>query len=1127
MAVVVYAALGFGVLPWLLKSQWTQQARERLHRQGSIEAARFNPFTLRLELDGVRLAQADGGPLLDVGGMVADLQWASLLGRGWRLDELRIDRPELRLAISPDGRFNLAELLADKEPAAPAKSGGASPVPRVKVDQLSLTGGRVVFDDRQSGYSNVFAPIDLDLGAFSTWPDERDRHVFTAQAKTGGRLQWKGEASVEPMRASGEITLDDVSLESLGKYLKPFARVAVSGGRLAATLPYTVSYEGGHLKAGIAGARLAVEQLALKQDGASDSFAAFRKLQVEGVDADAVARTVTVGAVKLEAPSLAVRRLASGRIDLADLLVERPAAAETGKPAPWSVAVKQVEATGVALRATDESVQPPIAASIAQASLHAAIDAAQRDGVLGLQVRGGALQADGIALAQGTAPPLKVGRVAIDGASLDLAARKTAVDRVAISDGQLSVRRDAKGALVLPVALPAAAAPAAAPSKAEAGAGRAWSASLRKLELAKFAVDVDDQPTGLQLKLRDVGASLEGASSDLRKPVKIVAGLSLKEGGRLDLAGSAVPDTGAVQARVQAKQLALPVLQPLLARKLRLVLAAGTASSSGQLAFRPATRKDAPPAVKYEGSVAVDGLALNETDGTLFLGWKRVAADRMTLGLAEGVAVPELRVVEPNATLIIEEDRSFNAARLLVRQPATAGPPAAAASTAIARPAFAKGGTAGADAPFPVRIQRVRLQGARLQFEDKSLRPQFAARIHELSGVVTGLSSSGDTRTQVELDGRVDEFGLARVRGSLSAFRPREDTNLSVVFRNVDMVSASPYAMKFAGYRIAEGRMSLDVRYRVRDGKLEGDNNVVIDKLRLGERVDSPDALKLPLELALAILTDSDGRIDLGLPVSGDLNDPQFSYAGVIWKAIGNVLTKIVTAPFRALGSLFGGSGEKLEAIDFDPGSDRLLPPEREKLQQVAQVLGKRPQLRLSVPASYAQADDGAALRTLAVRTEVARKAGIRVDDGERPGPLDLSDRSIRKAVRELFTQRLGDAEFDKARQAAEAAPAADGKTAKQATPPLQRLGELARGEPQVADATAFYRGLLRRLEQAQPLPAGALDDLGKRRAQAVQAALQQAGVDAARVATGTPAAVTTRAGTKAVPLKLDLAVQR
>ena len=432
-----------------------------------------------------------------------------------------------------------------------------------------------------------------------------------------------------------------------------------------------------------------------------------------------------------------------------------------------------------------------------------------------------------------------------------------------------------------------------------------------------------------------------------------------------------------------------------------------------------------------------------------------------------------------------------------------------------------------------MRIRRLRIQNANLDFTDLSLRPQFSAKIYALNGVITGLSSKRDARSQIELDGRVDEFGLARIRGELNPFAPRNNTDINVVFKNVDMVSASPYSMKFAGYKVKEGKISLDLQYKVRNGQLEGANKIVIDKLTLGERVDSPDALKLPLELAIAILKDSDGRIDLDLPVSGNMNDPQFSYGAIIWKAVGSVLTKIVTAPFRALGSLFGISGEKLEAIEFDPGSDRLLPPEREKLKQVAQLLSKRPQLKLSVPGQYSEAADGAALRARAVRMEIAKRAGIKLEAGEEPGPLDLRARAVRGALRDLYAERFGAAELDKQKKAAEAAavtpagapPAAGLKaeTAKEKLPIWRRVGKLIQGEPQVADASAFYRKLQERLDQNQPLAPDALIQLGAQRASAIVAALKGAGVDPARAIAAAPEKVSSDVD-KPVPLKLGLA---
>jgi hypothetical protein len=688
--------------------------------------------------------------------------------------------------------------------------------------------------------------------------------------------------------------------------------------------------------------------------------------------------------------------------------------------------------------------------------------------------------------------------------------------------GQLQVTRDRHGAIMVPGLWPRPAAAAPHTTLPSTTPGAPWSVVARSVEVARFSGDVQDDALRVKVHVNDVGVKLAGAGSDLKQPVKFDASLSLREGGQLSAQGSVVPDSGAVQAGVRVQKLALAPLQPLLARYVTLKIAGGQMSAQGRLTSGAGTARSA--AVRYVGAVNVAGLRLNEPDGDVFAQWRNVSAENLTATFGPNrLEIPELRVMDADAKLGIEDDRSFNAARLLVQPAATAPAPTAVPAS----------GARSADDPFPVRIRRVRVQNAKLDFTDLSLRPQFSAKVYELNGVVNGLSSDRKARAQIELDGRVDEFGSARVRGELNPFAPRNNTDVNVVFKNVDMVPTSPYAMKFAGYRIAEGKISLDLQYKVRDGQLEGANQIVIDKLRLGERVDSPDAFKLPLELAIAILKDSDGRIDLGLPVSGDMNNPQFSYSALIWKAVGNLLTRIVTAPFRAIGRLLGVSGEKLEGVEFTAGSDKLLPPEREKLQQIAQLLVKRPQLKLSVPAQYSEAADGAALRSLAVRLEIDRRAGVKLQPGETPGPVDFGNRAVRSAIRELYAARFGEAELDKQKKAAEnAAPAppapasAAGDRQPEAAPGKlalwQRVGKMVQGEPQVADASAFYAALLQRLNQNQPLPEGELARLGTQRADAVLAALKEAGVDPSRAAATPPEKIDSAAG-KPVALKLAL----
>ena len=306
-------------------------------------------------------------------------------------------------------------------------------------------------------------------------------------------------------------------------------------------------------------------------------------------------------------------------------------------------------------------------------------------------------------------------------------------------------------------------------------------------------------------------------------------------------------------------------------------------------------------------------------------------------------------------------------------------------------------------------------------------------------------------------------------------------------------------AQRFAGYRIAAGRLALDLNYRVRASVIEGDNKITLENLALGEQVESPDALKLPFEFAVALLKDADGTINMELPVSGNLDDPQFSLAPLIWKAVGNLIGSIITAPFRALAHLFGGnSGDEAGTIAFDPGRSRLLPPEREKLGRIAQALAKRPELKLLIPARYDAEADVSALKRAALGREIGRRAGFAVADDLEPGPVNFEDRPTRAALRALYAERFSSAALDKLRADAETKVRAAGL-------PQPSLAERARnlvvGEPQIADARDFYRTLLRSLRQTQPLPPGALPDLALRRARAIEDALKATGVDPSRIA--------------------------
>ena len=402
-----------------------------------------------------------------------------------------------------------------------------------------------------------------------------------------------------------------------------------------------------------------------------------------------------------------------------------------------------------------------------------------------------------------------------------------------------------------------------------------------------------------------------------------------------------------------------------------------------------------------------------------------------------------------------------------------------------------------------------------MSFADLSLVLPFATRMHGLNGVVVGLGSDPGAHATVKLDGRVDEFGLVKIDGALSAFRPKVFTDLTMTFRNVPMSTLTPYSATFAGRRIVAGTMDLDLQYKIDRNALVGENKVVLTKLQLGERVESAGAMRLPLDLAIAILSDSEGRIDIALPVRGNVDSPEFSYGRLIWQALLTVITKIVTSPFRALAGLFGGEAdaERLQTIVFEPGSDVVKPPEREKLQRVADVLGKRSRLKLTVHGGYEAKADGEALRSLRVRHELAQRLGVRAKPGEDPGPVAFDQAKTQRTLEALLTERAGAKAIQELQASFEKS---TGRKAERANAVLALVGRAS------ADR-GFYEALFRRLVETAPLTDAEVTSLGQRRAEATARALKErAGTAAARVEVGDTQAAG-GAEQNAVPTRLEL----
>ena len=513
-------------------------------------------------------------------------------------------------------------------------------------------------------------------------------------------------------------------------------------------------------------------------------------------------------------------------------------------------------------------------------------------------------------------------------------------------------------------------------------AGTELSVSSGRIALRDVRVSMGGELTPLNLEFAPVVLHLNGLSGRPGSHAAAALELTPNGAGKVAVRGWFGLDPLAADLNVSATDVALAPFQTLLEPYARLKLERGTLNVDGRFVI-DATR---PPAMHFGGSAAVsDFSAVDSARGQGFARWRRLDVENLSWNSQPpSFAVARIAADEPYLRFIIGPDRVTNLQNIL----------------GAGGPAPAKTGKAQATAPpTHVRVDLVTVRGGSANFADQSLRSKFAIGLQQLSGTVKGLSTQADARAAVALRGKVDRYAPATIRGEINPFAAQAYSDLALRFENIELSSFTPYSGRFAGRRIDKGKLNLDLHYKLVDRELVGENKIVFDQLTLGGHVDSPEALDLPLQLAIAILQDSHGVIDINLPVHGNLDDPQFSYAGIVWKALANLIMKAITAPFALLGSAFGG-GEELSYVSFVPGVADIGSGEQVKLDKLGRALADRPQLRLEIRGTASGDGDRAALAQAKLMQQV------RGADAALTTPL--TDAEQRRLL-SLYRQRFGE----------------------------------------------------------------------------------------------------------------------
>ena len=575
-------------------------------------------------------------------------------------------------------------------------------------------------------------------------------------------------------------------------------------------------------------------------------------------------------------------------------------------------------------------------------------------------------------------------------AEVDTVKRQITIGGIATARGSVAVRRSAGGktnvARLVPddgqAAEPTGAKGAPKKSGGERPAEKPWGITIKETVVDRYSVRFEDRTTDppVEIALDRLRLKAENVATGRKQRGKFSFATLYNRQGSVSLGGTFVVDPPSMNARLKAKALPIGPMQPYYTEKVKILLTGGAISAEGNVSLD--APKEKPVHAGFRGEVTVnDFSSLDKALQEDFLKFATLHFGGVEVGYnPTSVAIREISLTDFYSRIIVNPDGTLNVQGIVGKE--GAGKDNAALAPAPVTPA-----DNAAQAPaVPVRIDTVTLQGGALNFSDKFIKPNYSASLVEIGGRVSGLSSEEGRLADIDLRGKLENSAPLEIVGKINPLAKDLFLDLKVDFRDMDLSPLSPYSGRFAGYGIQKGKLTLNLKYHIEKRKLESENKVFLDQFTFGEAVDSPDATKLPVRLAVALLKDRSGEIRLDLPVTGSIDDPKFSIWGVVWKIIVNLLVKAATSPFALLGAIFGG-GEELSYLEFDPGSSVLPASGSAKLGTLAKMLTERPALKLDIEGHVDIEKDREGMRQLLFRRKVAAQKLVDLAKTGQPAP--------------------------------------------------------------------------------------------------------------------------------------------
>lgn len=619
---------------------------------------------------------------------------------------------------------------------------------------------------------------------------------------------------------------------------------------------------------------------------------------------------------------------------------------------------------------------------------------------------------------------IDVFHLAVTGASLDVIGHEAVMGRIFVTGAQANLLRDKnKNINVVEISKPKENAASnegaivlllrsVTNTVAMLISTNQWNAAIHEVDITNCAIHLVDLANSrpATLDLDQITFTAKNISNQSNSNLTANASVRWNTNGEIAIDSTACFAPLTADVHLDLQNLNLNTLDPYLESQLNLLIPEASFGMNGDVRVRTPDGK--LPKIKFQGDTWLNNFrAVDGARGEDLLKWSSVRVSGINANLNPlKASIKEIFVGDVNVRAVIETNHTINLLEAL--HPANASGMVQTNAAPVAKNSAAPAPATNAMASLPpVTISSIVISNAQINFTDRSLKPNVNVVIEQAGGTITGISSAQLQHADVDLHALVDGVGPAAVTGHINPFSGTETNYIKITLTSMDLLPTSPYSGKFAGYRIARGNLNLDLEYHLVGRKLNAQNIITVDQFNFGDKVDSADATKLPVRLAVAILKDREGKIILNVPIEGSLDDPKFRIGKVVARVIVNILTKVATSPFSLLGAAFGGGGDELSYQDFAPGSEDLSDAGKKKLDVLVKALYNRPALQLQISGSVDRASDVDGLQRIAFDKELRTRRWMALSKSKQaqttPDQMVLTPQQRAHWVTKLYDEAL------------------------------------------------------------------------------------------------------------------------